>query len=41
MTPKQEVRMDLELQRDGSMVPYPIRTFSNSIPIAAGQSSEK
>lgn len=41
ITPKQDIAMDLDPQRRENLIPYPIRTFSNSLAVAADQPTEK
>ena len=41
VTPKQEIRMDLDPQREGNALPFPIRSFPSSMPTGAGQPTEK
>ena len=41
LTPKQEMRMGLDSHTEGNIIPFPIRTFSTSIPVAATKPMKK
>lgn len=41
VTPKQEIRMDLDSLRGANAIPFPIKTFPTGVPVAAAQSIDK
>ena len=41
VTPKQETRIDLDSYRGANAIPFPIKTFSTGIPVAAAHSIDK